>query len=65
MQSFVSARGEGNSRNETRWLHRVQLSQCRWSNSRQSCASGCHIMEGHDSRRPDGHLSVSPDAERL
>jgi hypothetical protein len=32
-QSFVSARDEGNSRNEATWLHRVQLSSCRWSNS--------------------------------
>lgn len=34
MQNFVSARDEGNSRNEARWLHRVQLSPCRWSNRR-------------------------------
>lgn len=31
MQTFVSARDEGKARNEARWLHRVQLSPCRWS----------------------------------
>lgn len=63
MQSFVSARDEGNFRNEARWLHQVQLSSYRWSMSWALCTSRWQILRDHDSRRRDGHL-VSPDTEQ-